>query len=110
VELVANPAVTGDNVGAAFFVVLGDNQIEDAIERRDLAVDAASALEIDQRVRGGIEDIARRDDVRMAEKYYAGAACMRCRLVDHVYGFLVEVQLLLALDVRLCRPGCRRRG
>ena len=49
---VAEPAVSGNDQRAAFEAELGKRDIDDVVERVDLAVDAAAARDVDDRIAG----------------------------------------------------------
>ncbi len=61
IELVTDAAMAGDDVRAAFFFMLGDGDIDDVVQSVDLALNAAAAFHVDERITIGIEYIAGRD-------------------------------------------------
>ena len=49
--LVAQAAMAGNNERAAFLIVLVDGLIQNIVQRRDFALQAAAVLEVDERIR-----------------------------------------------------------
>ena len=68
VGLIADPAMARDHVGAAFLVVRGHHQLQNVVQRGDLALHAAAALDVDERIAAGREDVAGAHHVRAAEQ------------------------------------------
>src|SRR5579863_2109053 len=110
VELVADAPVARDDVGAAFFFMLGNRYIDDVVESVDFALNAAAALHVDKRIAFRIEDIAGCNNVGAAEDHQAVAIGMRRRLPANFHRFLVEVDFLLARYVGVGGPSPAGRG
>ena len=70
----------------------------------DLALDAAAALQVDHRVAGLVEDIARSNDIRPAEHHHHVAVGVRGRLVQQLDRLVVDVHVLLRDKERRGRP------
>ena len=81
VGFVADPAVTGNHVGAALLIPRRHGDLEDPVERGDRAVDGAAVRDVDHRIEVGIEDVAGGDDVRAAEVHERVAVGVRGRHV-----------------------------
>ena len=101
VGFVADAAVTGNDQRAAFLQGRRHGEIDNAIQRVDNALNAAAAIEIDDRVAGGDENVAGADDVGAAKEDQAVAIGVRRGLMEQDDGLIVEVQvfLLAAVDI-----------
>ena len=106
---VANAAVAGDDVCAAFFVGAGNHEVEQAIERVDFAVDRTAFREIDHGVAIGSEDVAGADDVGAAEEDQAVAVGVRGVRVLEDDGFVVEERPFVGV-IGVGGPEFLRRG
>ena len=58
-----------NDVGATFVLVTGHGHIEDIVQGVNLALNAAALIEIDEGIRGGEENIAGDDHVRLPENH-----------------------------------------
>src|SRR5258705_4157943 len=63
VGLVSESAVPRDDVRAAFLLVAGNRDVDDAVQPIEDALDAAAARSIDDGVAGGAEQVAGGDDI-----------------------------------------------
>src|SRR6185503_12273106 len=108
---VGKPAVPGDDHRAAFRAELRDREPQDRIQARQHAVDAAAGLDVDDRERVHVDEVARRDDVGAAEEHEAVAVGRRVRHVDDLDAFLVEerADLVLGREERLGRQRGERQ-
>ena len=63
--------MAGDYVSAAFLVVLGNGDVEDAVERVQFALNASAIGEVDEGIAGGGED-------RPCSRHRSGGRRPRC--------------------------------
>ena len=96
---------------AALHAELRDDDVEDAIQAVDDAVDRAAALDVDHRIRGHQKQIAGGNHVRAAEVHEAVAISVSVRNVNDLYAVAVEevAQLHRPLMERVGRPRPFRR-
>jgi len=76
----------------------------DPVQRGDGALDATAALQINDRVIRGGEDIAGRDHIGAFEVNNTVAIGMRCWLMQYVDAFAIEPKFLLAGHERAGGP------
>jgi len=91
------------NVGAALLRVARHCQIEDVIERGDLAAHAAAVGDVDERVSARREDVTGADDVGPREINDGVAVGVRARLVMQHHRLVVEAQVLEGRGVFVAR-------
>ena len=109
VGFVADAAVTRDHVRAAFLRLGRHRQVQDLIQARDQSLHAAAARAIDERIAARREQVARADDVGLAEQHDRVAVRVRVRRVIEEHGFAVEVEILGRREIRIGRQAARRR-
>ena len=69
----------------------GHGQVDEAVERRDLALDAAAAFDVDDGKLPRVEHVACDDDIGSSEEREEVAVGVRGRLVQHLDRLAVEV-------------------
>ena len=83
--------MAGNHKRAAFLQGRWHGELDNAIQRIDNSLDAAAAIQIDDRVTGGHKDIAGTDHVRTAKEDQAVAIAVRRRLMKHHHWLIVEI-------------------
>src|SRR5262249_22661893 len=107
IKLIAEVTVPGHDDGsrlARHDRYRGDGQIDETIERCDLALDAAAALDVDNGELAGIEYVAGNDDIGSPEerKHIAIGVC--CSLVQYFDRLAVHVHVFARVMKHLGRP------
>ena len=85
-------------------------ELQQAVERGQLALDAATACRIDDREVPQIDHVACRDDVGTAEMHDAVAVRMCAGLSQHLHGIVIDVHRPVQCGVRFGRPHAHREG
>src|SRR5215471_14004226 len=97
-----------NHVSASFLLFSGNGHLDQPVQTRDYALNAAAALQIDNGVVAWREDIARADDVGTPEEYDAVSVCMRRRLVNDLNPLAIKVHGLFISDVGIGRQRSER--
>src|SRR5438034_3837761 len=101
---VAKPSMAGDDHCAPFHVLGRNRHLPQAVQSLDHSLKTAPVLQVDDGIFGGIENIARADDVGTPEKYDAVAVRGR-RLMEYLDRFTVKREVLLRHRIRIVGPG-----
>src|SRR5438093_10196130 len=99
--------MAGNDHRAAFHVVGRNRHLSQAIQSVDHTLKTASLVQVDDGIFGGIENIARADDIGAPEKYNA-VAVPRPRLMEYLDRFTVTGEVLPRHRIRAVWPGLFR--
>ena len=111
VVLIAETTVPGDDDGAGLAGHdrhRGHGQIDEAVERRDLALDASAAFDVDDGKLPRVEHVAGDHDIGSSEEREDVAVGVRGGLVQHLDRLAVQVHVLARIVKHLGRPPARR--
>src|SRR5881628_524957 len=103
IGLIADPSLTGNDVRAAFLLVLRNTQFDDLIESRQNTLQTAAVLPVDDGVGNRREQVAGGDDVGPAEEYQAVAIGVGCGDMDDLDTLSVEKPVFIRRK-SFCRP------
>src|SRR4030095_5101990 len=103
VPLGGGPAVTGNDISAALFLVFRNGDVEQAVEAIDDALHIAAALRLDHWIADGGGEIPARDDIGTAKKDDHVTVSVP-RLMDQLNRLVVEEEVLVFAEERFRRP------
>src|SRR5262245_1739849 len=87
----------------------GNRQLDEAVQGVDLALNAATTSDVDEREPRRVQDVAGNDDVGSSKKDDAVAVRVRGGLVQDLDALVVQVHVFPALWKRLGWPRSRRK-
>ena len=109
VRLVAEPPVPRDDHRSAFRVRAHGGQVDQPVQTFDDRLNAAAGFQVNERITGEVEQIARAHYVGLAEQDDTVPVRIR-RLMHDLNRLAVEVELLLRRRVGIVWPGVFRSG
>src|SRR5438552_2636472 len=108
IGFITQAAVTRNHHRPSFLLLCRNREVEDEIQRVNHAVNAATALQVDDRIACCHENVAAADDNRAAKEHDAVPIGVRGVRVKQLNGFAVKENFFFIAKVRVGRP--RTRG